>query len=241
MQVEACGKVALHSLEAGALNDQDIEQLLLEAESRLQTCKVQPTSTPQDPAVGHSGKPFLNIPKLTTDSSLQSYIAQRDDVALADTKRIIDPLQMSLSNKSLSTLKTQQAFVNSSTHKEKPTAGADWFHLPKTELTTQLKRDIQLIRMRSVLDPKRHYKKEGGKAQPPKYSQLGTIIEGPTEFFSGRIAKKDRKKTFVEDALALERETKRFASKYREIQTSKQSGKRSFYSNLRAKRNRQKK
>jgi hypothetical protein len=124
---------------------------------------------------------------------------------------------------------------------EKPTAGADWFHLPKTELTTELKRDLQLIRMRSVLDPKRHYKKEGGKAQPPKYSQLGTIIEGPTEFFTGRIAKRDRKKTFVEDALALERETKRFASKYREIQTSKQSGKRSFYRNLRAKRNRQSK
>jgi hypothetical protein len=59
MQVDACGKVALHSLEEGALNDQDIEQLLLEAESRLQTCNVQPTSTPQDQAIGHSGKPFL--------------------------------------------------------------------------------------------------------------------------------------------------------------------------------------
>ncbi|GIK06530.1 hypothetical protein Aspvir_002180 [Aspergillus viridinutans] len=240
MQVEACGRVALHSLEESGLSDQDIEQLLLEAESRLQTCKVQPTSTSQGQAIGHLEKPFSNIPKLTTDSSLQSYIAQRDDVALADTKRIIDPLQMSLSNKSL-TPKPQQASVNHSTHKEKPTAGADWFHLPKTELTTELKRDLQLIRMRSVLDPKRHYKKEGGKAQPPKYSQLGTIIEGPTEFFSGRIAKKDRKKTFVEDALASERETKRFASKYREIQSSKQSGKRSFYNNLRAKRNRQRK
>ncbi|GFF60443.1 rRNA-processing protein fcf2 [Aspergillus udagawae] len=241
MQIEACGRVALQSLEEGGLNDQDIEQLLLEAESRLQTCKVQPTGTSQGQAIGHSEKPSSNIPKLTTDSSLQSYIAQQDDVALADTKRIIGPLQMSLSNKSLSTLKTQQASVNPSTHKEKPTAGADWFNLPKTELTTELKRDLQLIRMRSVLDPKRHYKKEGGKAQPPKYSQLGTIIEGPTEFFSGRIAKKDRKKTFVEDALALERETKRFASKYREIQSSKQSGKRSFYNKLRAKRNRQRK
>ncbi|GIJ89868.1 hypothetical protein Asppvi_008814 [Aspergillus pseudoviridinutans] len=239
MQLEACGRV--HSLEEGGLNDQDIEQLLLEAESRLQTCKDQPTSTSPGQAIGRSEKPFSNIPKLTTDSSLQSYIAQRDDVASADTKRIIDPLQMTLSNKSLSALKTQQSSVNHSTHKEKPTAGADWFHLPKTELTTELKRDLQLVRMRSVLDPKRHYKKEGGKAQPPKYSQLGTIIEGPTEFFSGRIVKKDRKKTFVEDALALERETKRFASKYREIQSSKQSGKRSFYKNLRAKRNRQRK
>ena len=66
--------------------------------------------------------------------------------------------------------------------------------------------------MRSVLDPKRHYKKENGKAQPPKYSQVGTIIEGRTEFFSGRIAKKDRKKTFVEEVLDQERHNKRFES-----------------------------
>lgn len=59
MQVEACGKVALHYIEEGALNDHDIEQLLYEAESRLQTCKVQPISTSQDQAIGHSGKPFL--------------------------------------------------------------------------------------------------------------------------------------------------------------------------------------
>jgi hypothetical protein len=90
--------------------------------------------------------------------------------------------------------------------------------------------------MRSVLDPKRHYKKENGKAYPPKYSQVGTIIEGPTEFFSGRIARKDRKKTFVEEVISQERETRRFESKYRDIQTSKQSGKKSFYKNLQAKR-----
>ena len=105
-------------------------------------------------------------------------------------------------------------------------------------MTPQLKRDLQLLRMRSVLDPKRHYKKENGKAKPPEFSQVGTIIEGPTEFFSGRIAKKDRKKTFVEEAMAMERETKRFQTKYQAIQVNKQSGKKAFYNNLRAKRNR---
>lgn len=99
-----------------------------------------------------------------------------------------------------------------------------------------MKRDLQLLRMRSVLDPKRHYKKEGGKARLPAFSQVGTIIEGPTEFFSARIAKKDRKKSFVEEALALERETRRFGSTYGDIQSKKQSGKRSFYEQLRSKR-----
>ena len=127
--------------------------------------------------------------------------------------------------------------ANAPYFKDKPTAGSAWFDLPKTELTTELKRDLQLLRMRSVLDPKRHYKKESGKAGPPQYSQVGTIVEGPTEFFSSRIAKRDRKKTFVEEALAVERENKRFEAKYRNIQTLKQSGKQSYYKNLRAKRN----
>lgn len=122
--------------------------------------------------------------------------------------------------------------------KDKITAGSDWFDLPKTELTAEFRRDLQLLRMRSVLDPKRHYKKENGKAEPPEFSQVGTIIEGPTEFFSARITKKDRKRTFVEEALAVERETKRFEAKYNDIQTSKRSGKKSFYRSLKAKRSR---
>lgn len=132
----------------------------------------------------------------------------------------------------------RSSFTNWSILQDKATAGPDWFNLPKTELTPELKRDLQLIRMRSVLDPKRHYKKENGKAKIPEFSQVGTIIQGPTEFFSGRIAKKDRKKNFVEEALALERENRRFESKYRDIQATKTSGKKAFYKDLQAKRNR---
>lgn len=92
-----------------------------------------------------------------------------------------------------------------------------------------------------MLDSKRHYKKENGKAQAPEYSQVGTIIEGPTEFFSGRITKKDRKKTFVEEVMANERQTGRFANKYNDIQSSKKSGKKSYYNSLLAQRNRKNK
>lgn len=99
-----------------------------------------------------------------------------------------------------------------------------------------MKRDLQLLRMRSVLDPKRHYKKEGGKAKPPEYSQVGTIIEGPGEFFKGRIAKKDRKDTFVDEALSGETESRRFKRKYDEIQSSRTSGKKGHYKALQAKR-----
>jgi hypothetical protein len=108
-------------------------------------------------------------------------------------------------------------------------------------MTTEFKRDLQLLRMRSVLDSKRHYKKENGKAKAPEFSQVGTIIQGPTEFFSGRIAKKDRKKTFVEETMAIERQNRKFESKYRDIQGTKTSGKKAYYNNLKAQRKRPKK
>lgn len=65
---------------------------------------------------------------------------------------------------------------------------------------------------------------------------MGTIIEGPTEFFSARLSNKDRKRTLVEDVLASENASGRFKAKYGEIQASKTSGKKQFYKNLKAKR-----
>ncbi len=90
--------------------------------------------------------------------------------------------------------------------------------------------------MRSVLDPKRHYKKENGKTKAPEFSEVGIVIEGPTEFFSSRLLNRDRKKTFADEVLAAEDSTGRFKSKYNDIQTSKKSGKKAFYKSLRAKR-----
>jgi hypothetical protein len=103
-------------------------------------------------------------------------------------------------------------------------------------MTPELKRDLQLLQMRNVLDPKRHYKKDNHKAKAPEFSQIGTIIEGPTEFFSSRVAKKERKKTFVDEAISVERDSSRFKSKYNLIQLSKTSGKKSFYNRLRDRR-----
>ena len=119
---------------------------------------------------------------------------------------------------------------------KKATAGSQWFNLPRTDLTPELKRDLQLLKMREILDPKRHYKKEESKTLVPEYSQVGTVIEGPAEFFSGRIENKKRKKTLVEEVMEVERETKRFKRKYDEIQLKKMSGKKAFYQKLKEQR-----
>ena len=40
---------------------------------------------------------------------------------------------------------------------KKATSGSEWYNLPRTILTPELKRDLQLLKMRSVLDPKRTF------------------------------------------------------------------------------------
>ena len=50
------------------------------------------------------------------------------------------------------------------------TAGEKWFDLPATEMTTAIKRDLQLLQMRDVLDPKRFYRSSSKKL--PKYFQV---------------------------------------------------------------------
>ncbi len=90
--------------------------------------------------------------------------------------------------------------------------------------------------MRSVLDPKRHYKKETSKAAAPPFSQVGTILEGPTEFYSARLLQRERKKTLVEEVLDAEKASGRFKRKYDDIQAKKTSGKKAHYKKLKAQR-----
>lgn len=90
--------------------------------------------------------------------------------------------------------------------------------------------------MRNVLDPHRHYKKDNSKSLVPEYSQVGTIQEGPTEFFSSRLPNKERKRNFMEEILAREEANSRFKNKYNEIQVTKRSGKKGYYKALKAQR-----
>uniref|UniRef100_A0A2P2LYS9 rRNA-processing protein fcf2 n=1 Tax=Rhizophora mucronata TaxID=61149 RepID=A0A2P2LYS9_RHIMU len=56
---------------------------------------------------------------------------------------------------------------------DKDTLGKDWFDMPAPTLTPELKKDLQLLKLRSVIDPKRHYKKGDSKSKTlPKYFQV---------------------------------------------------------------------
>uniref|UniRef100_A0A5B6YKX3 Putative rRNA-processing protein fcf2-like n=1 Tax=Davidia involucrata TaxID=16924 RepID=A0A5B6YKX3_DAVIN len=85
----------------------------------------------------------------------------------------------------------------------KDTAGKNWFDMPAPTITPELKKDLQLLKLRSAIDPKRHYKKGDSKSKTlPKYFQIGTVIESASEFFTGRLTKKERKATLADELLS---------------------------------------
>jgi hypothetical protein len=65
----------------------------------------------------------------------------------------------------------------------KDTSGAQWFHMEAPTLTTEIKADLKVIALRSILDPKRHYKKDKSLMKFPKYFQMGTVCETLMNFF----------------------------------------------------------
>ena len=119
--------------------------------------------------------------------------------------------------------------------KREESAGKEWYNLPKTELTEELKRDFQVIQMRNALDSKHHYKRNDSK-KLPKYFQVGTVVEGAHEFHSARITKKQRKRTMVEELLADAEFRRKNKKKFIEIQKKNLKGGKGYYRKMKNKR-----
>jgi len=96
------------------------------------------------------------------------------------------------------------------------TKGDAWFNLPALEMTEERKKDLELLQMRGALDPKHFYKKNDWKALP-KYYQIGTVVDSPTNFYTDRIPTKERKGTLVDELLADAEFKKYNKRKYTEI------------------------
>ncbi|KAH0448150.1 hypothetical protein IEQ34_021950 [Dendrobium chrysotoxum] len=84
----------------------------------------------------------------------------------------------------------------------KDTTGKSWFDMPAPIITPELKTDLEILKLRNFIDPKRHFKKGDKSRGPPKYFQVGTVVEPASEFFSGRLTKKERKSTLADELLS---------------------------------------
>uniref|UniRef100_A0A3P9KYH8 Deoxynucleotidyltransferase, terminal, interacting protein 2 n=1 Tax=Oryzias latipes TaxID=8090 RepID=A0A3P9KYH8_ORYLA len=78
--------------------------------------------------------------------------------------------------------------------------GDGWFNMKAPEISQELKGDLQVLKMRGSLDPKRFYKKNDRDGFP-KYFQVGTVVDSPLDFYHSRVPKKQRKRTMVEELL----------------------------------------
>ncbi|XP_031719693.1 deoxynucleotidyltransferase terminal-interacting protein 2 [Anarrhichthys ocellatus] len=79
--------------------------------------------------------------------------------------------------------------------------GDGWFNMKAPEITQELKGDLQVLKMRGSMDPKRFYKKNDRDGFP-KYFQVGTVVDNPVDFYHSRVPKRARKRTMVEELLS---------------------------------------
>lgn len=104
------------------------------------------------------------------------------------------------------------------------TKGSNWFDLPATEVTEEIKNDLEILQMRSALDPKHFYKKNDMKVLP-KYFQIGRMIDTPLDYYNNRGLKKNKKRTLVDELLADADFQKFQKRKYKEALENNKRGK----------------
>ncbi|CAE6463195.1 unnamed protein product [Rhizoctonia solani] len=100
------------------------------------------------------------------------------------------------------------------------TAGPQWFDLPAPNDSDRprLARELEALRLRNALDPKRFYRKdaEGSKREMPKYFAIGKVVDAATPFrdadHSQNLTRAERKRTIVEE-LVEDAEARRYAKK----------------------------
>ncbi|PCH40018.1 Fcf2-domain-containing protein [Wolfiporia cocos MD-104 SS10] len=107
------------------------------------------------------------------------------------------------------------------------TAGPGWFDLPEPDAADlpRLYREVEALRLRNHLDPKRFYRRDEGEGKGikglPKHFAIGTIVATPSPFgahSAENLSRSNRKRTLV-DELVDDAETRSYAKKkFRELQ-----------------------
>lgn len=92
--------------------------------------------------------------------------------------------------------------------------------MPATEVTDELRQDMEIIQMRSVLNPTHFYKKNDLKTLP-KYFQVGTVLPSPLEKHNERGARPTKKKSLVDELLADAQFQQYNKRKYSEVMAEK--------------------
>ncbi|KFQ64319.1 Deoxynucleotidyltransferase terminal-interacting protein 2, partial [Phaethon lepturus] len=154
-------------------------------------------------------KPTLSVIKQSKEKKKDQLLQKSVITPDFEKKECVPPFRESLHQ-----LKKQRRV------KREKTTGDGWFGMKAPEITSELKNDLKVLKMRASLDPKHFYKKNDRDGLP-KYFQVGTVVDSPIDFYHSRIPKKQRKRTIVEELLA-DSEFRRYnKKKYQEIMSEK--------------------
>jgi hypothetical protein len=160
--------------------------------------------------------------------------------ASAHQQALTEPTSEAASHIMKNTIKHKPTGVSSS-------AGDKWFGfesqldgsregasaVQRTADAEALKKDLQVIRMRNYIDPKKFYKSSD---KPSNFAQLGTVISHGSEYFSGRLTKAERRTTLLDEVMS-DRGTRDYASrKFKEVQKKKESGGKKWRKSMDARR-----
>lgn len=94
--------------------------------------------------------------------------------------------------------------------------------MPATEVTDELRQDLEIIQMRSVLNPIHFYKKNDLKTLP-KYFQVGTVLPSPLDKYHDRGERVSKKKSLVDELLADAEFQQYNKRKYNEVMAEKRN------------------
>lgn len=108
-------------------------------------------------------------------------------------------------------------------------AARSWATIPVAERTEETERELRILGSRKALDPKRFYKATGtttgkrGKWAPDRF-HVGTVVAPAAEFFSARLARRERHDSFAGELLADGAFLERSERKVGQIWSKQRSG-----------------
>ncbi len=94
--------------------------------------------------------------------------------------------------------------------------------MPVRELDEETKAEIRAIQLRSFVNPKKFFKKNE-LTKFPKYFQVGTVVEGPTDAQDRRLKRRERKQNVAEELLAEDERIQYSRGKFKEIQAEREA------------------
>ncbi|GAA6062276.1 hypothetical protein JCM10212_000936 [Sporobolomyces blumeae] len=104
------------------------------------------------------------------------------------------------------------------------TAGSQWFDMPATPMTPELKRELDALRLRNALDPKKFMKGGAKKDKVGEFFQIGHVITPSTRASNATSQPSVSKRSFVEELVEDEQARAYAKRKTKEVMQKGMSG-----------------